>query len=567
MVPLPAIQSVSPVGGADGVGPESSVIIAFNTAVSPTLAAANIDVTPLLTTTHVFSYYSYYDNSIQLSWFKDPGTQYTVTIGGQIADEYGNTLGEDYSFSFTTGDYSPFVRLEGERFTHFSAYTETRLSVLYRNIDWLNVDLYRVPQSELFMLTGDNQWQVWDDYQIPNRNLNRVWHRNYETVEEKNISIRQVITLTDVAGNVLPPGAYLLEVDPPPDPDGSIDPSKRSQTLLFLSNYNMVLKKSQQGRSLAWLTDLRTGQPVPNEQITFYANGLAVGSATTDEDGTVLTSLEIDQEQKWAPVLAISGDEGHMNYAVVSSEWNSGIATWDFGLSGGWGADEITAFIYTDRPIYRPGQTVYWKGIIRKLHDDQYELPPQGLPIHVEVRDDIGNTIYREEVILNEHGSVNGRLELSPEAITGYYYLEVRIPLDEEQSTFKGTSFQVASYQKPEFEISLTAEQNEYVQGDTDSSAGARLLLQRRTACRRLRHVANRGTALLLQSGRMPQTTASTRSRPSIPNRKLTIPIEIVFPLAWSEKAPVAPTERASLQLRYRLNLHRQSRASSGYSM
>ncbi len=39
---------------------------------------------------------------------------------------------------------------------------------------------------------------------------------------------------------------------------------------------------------------------------------------------------------------------------------------------------EYFAYLYTDRPIYRPGQTVNFKGILRKEDDAEYSLPPDG---------------------------------------------------------------------------------------------------------------------------------------------------------------------------------------------
>ena len=60
----------------------------------------------MLTTTQVFSYYSEYLNELQISWFKEPNTDYTVTIGAEIGDEYGNTLGEDYRLNLYHGRLS-----------------------------------------------------------------------------------------------------------------------------------------------------------------------------------------------------------------------------------------------------------------------------------------------------------------------------------------------------------------------------------------------------------------------------------------------------------------------------
>ena len=478
VVPLPAIETVSPVQGAQEVSPDASVIVRFNTPVSPTLVTQNISVSPMLTTTQVFSYYSEYLNELQISWFKEPNTDYTVTVGSAVGDEYGNTLGEEYVLNFTTGDYPPYVRLEADRFTHFTAYSDTRMSVLYRNVDTLNVALYRLPETELFNLTGVNQWEIWQDYQVPNPDVTRIWSRTYEVVEERNVSIRQVITLTDEFGNDLPPGIYFVEVAQPgvvnDDPnaaaqivDTSINGNNGSQALVVISNLNLTFKKSDSATSMVWLTDLRTGEPVGGEPIRFFNQGVLADEGETAEDGTLMAELRPDPNMTWAPVLAMAGEPGEENFALVSSEWSSGIAIWDFNLNGGWSLEALQSYFYTDRPVYRPGQTVYWKGIVRALVDDEYQLPPSDLAIMVTLRDPMGNAMREEEMTLSENGTLNGKVELGDEALTGGYYMEVRLPLGPDRYTYAGTSFMVASYRPPEFEITLTPDQPEYQQGDT----------------------------------------------------------------------------------------------------
>lgn len=467
VVPLPAVQAVSPINGARDVSPDTTVEIRFNAPVSPTLAANNVTVTPLLTSTQVFSYYSFYDNMLQLSWFKEPNTLYTVTVGSEIADEYGNTLGEDYVFNFTTGDYAPFVRLELDRFTHFSADAGARTSLLYRNMDSVGVDLYTLPLTELMRMTGSNQYQIWENYQIPQPDTNLIWHRDYEAVTDRNVAIRQVITLTDAAGDPLPPGVYFLQVDQPPAQAESDPYSTQAQAVVILSNNNLVLKKSQEGPSLAWLTDLRSAAPLGGRDVEFYSDGELVGSGVTANDGTVTATLTLSPENSWIGVLAVTGVPGERDFSTVSSDWNQGIAIWEFGLNGGYPADQLRAYFYTDRPIYRPGQTVYWKGIVRALVDDQYAIPKNMGPLNVRINDFMGNTIFSDEVTLNDHGTVNGEFHLSPEAVSGFYYIDARF--GEETAPFwsGGTGFQVASYRKPEFEISVTSQEPEYLQGDT----------------------------------------------------------------------------------------------------
>ncbi len=467
IVPLPAVQSVSPVDGAQEVSTDTSVVVRFNAPLSPTLVLENINVSPLLTTTRVFSYYSEYQSELQFSWFKEPNTQYTVTLGADIGDNYGNTLGEDYTFHFTTGDYPAYARLETERFTHFSAYTDTRLSLLYRNVAAVTVDLYRLPDDELFRLAGSNQWSIWDGYALPNAAAQQVWSRTYEAVEERNITMRQVVELTDEDDQPLPPGVYFIQVQQPPGATQNTG-SDGSSSVIVLSKPNLTFKKSIGGESLVWLTDLETGQPVADQKVRFFSEGILVGEGVTGPDGTLQTRIEVDEEIRWAPTLAVAGEPGDPNYALVSSEWTTGISIWEFGLSGGWSLEEIQSYFYTDRPIYRPGQTVYWKGIMRALRDDVYVLPPAGQTVQVTLRNPMGEPVTVEEMTVGPTGTVDGEFHLADEALTGGYYLEGVIPLDTEGRTaYAGASFAVASYRKPEYEITVTPGAEQYVQGDT----------------------------------------------------------------------------------------------------
>lgn len=468
VVPLPAIEVISPLDGATGVSPDTNVTIRFSAPLSYTSVLANLQVSPTVTTTQVYSYYADYNREAMISWFKEPNTTYTVTVGGEIVDLYGNSLGEDYTFHFTTGDYSPFTRINLDRFTHFSAITTTRVSLYYRNVEEVNVELFRVPTSEFLALSGTNQYDLWQNYQIPDRAANRVWAQRLPATAEPNITGQQIITLTDEAGNVLPPGLYLLEVEQPATLQSTEASAHVTQVLIVLSNYNLVLKKSQQGESLAWLTDLRTGEPVADQPVQFYVDTEQRAEAGTNAEGIARAALGLTSDTSYWPVRAVVGAPGTETFAAVSSEWNTGIAVWDFGLNGGYSVEQFQVYFYTDRPIYRPGQTVYWKGIVRVLEDDGYVLPPAGQTVEIVVRDDRGNSVAENTFELNENGTVNGQVELAPTAVTGYYYLEARLPVTD-RTIYGGVGFQVASYRRPEFQIELTSDQPEYVQGDTVS--------------------------------------------------------------------------------------------------
>ncbi len=414
VVQLPEVISTNPSDGAKSVPPDASVIVRFSAPLSRTLLMENIQIAPLLTTTTVYSYYNEYEGELRMDWVKEPRTTYQITLGAGIGDEYGNTLGEDQSFSFTTGDYPPFVRIDLDRYTHFTANRAPRIRVLYRNMDQLAVEFYKLPLREFLKLNGENQWELWNNYRVPDQEENLIWSRTYTTTQKQNVTAQRIVIADDGNGGVLPPGLYLMEVERPPSP-GDQGGSNREQVVLVLSNHSLVVKKSLQGGSLAWITDAESGQPVPGDEIAFYTNREEIGLAPAGDDGVARTELTIPQEASYLPVLAVAGEPGEANFAVASSDWNNGVAIWDFGLNGGYSLDPYQSFYYSDRPIYRPGQTVYWKGIVRQLVGDDYQLPPADLPVQITVRNDRGNSILEQESVASATTARSmGRSSLPP---------------------------------------------------------------------------------------------------------------------------------------------------------
>ncbi len=130
------------------------------------------------------------------------------------------------------------------------------------------------------------------------------------------------------------------------------------------------------------------------------------------------------------------------------NSWGWGIRAWDFGYSQQVQAPRTTIYMYTDRPIYRPGQTVYFRGVARQAFNARYEMPPIN-EIPLILRDVNGVQLSNFDMKLSPYGTFNGQFSLSPEAVPGYYTFEN----SDLEFYF---SFQVAEYRKPE--INLTTD-------------------------------------------------------------------------------------------------------------
>jgi uncharacterized protein YfaS (alpha-2-macroglobulin family) len=91
----------------------------------------------------------------------------------------------------------------------------------------------------------------------------------------------------------------------------------------------------------------------------------------TGGDGTL--QLAVPKERESYPgIVAVAGDPASENFGIAISSWAGGIEPWALGISAFAYQPELQAYIYTDRPIYRPGQTVFFRAVLRSLGDARY---------------------------------------------------------------------------------------------------------------------------------------------------------------------------------------------------
>ncbi len=451
-VHLPAVIVTEPANGNQKVSPDSPVRFQFASPVNPaTFVTGTVTVVPQ--PTRVMTYYNEYEGSLFVDFPKLPATDYTVTLSGKVADPYGNVLGEDFILKFRTGDLQPVMQLNNnQQFGTYSAYTNTQAVVLYRNLPEIRFSLSTVPVEDLVRLTGREYWQAWDQYRPKPDALVREWTRATDAARNERKWMRE--PLADANGNALAPGVYYLQLG------GALPADQRPpRQLIVRTDLNVTLKAGAKD-ALAWVTDLKSGQPVEGVTVRFTDGNIDV-SAVTDRDGVATAALGDAGRKPWEGFIAVAtGKDGQ--FGVASSNWQDGIGAWEYGLPGGAEQPPYQGYVYTDRPIYRPGQTVYWKAIVRRDNDAQYSLPAPGQPVTITINDNEGNLVVQRRQVLNPLGATDGSLELGPDAMTGYYYLNVRM---NEQQAF-GIGFQVAEYRKPEYEISAKTDKPEYTQGE-----------------------------------------------------------------------------------------------------
>ncbi|MEP2968778.1 MG2 domain-containing protein, partial [Nonlabens ulvanivorans] len=137
-------------------------------------------------------------------------------------------------------------------------------------------------------------------------------------------------------------------------------------------------------------------------------------------------------------------------------------------------------FIYLDRAIYRPGQTVYFKAIVlqKKESDKQSSVVSNEL-LEIYAEDVNGTEIYRTKLKTNEFGSIHGSFEIPKDVLTGEFTLYIDEP--DEETAFYNTvndwedgeiNFKVEEYKRPTFEVDFNEITETYKLGDSVTVSG-----------------------------------------------------------------------------------------------
>jgi hypothetical protein len=183
-----------------------------------------------------------------------------------------------------------------------------------------------------------------------------------------------------------------------------------------------------------------SASPVQETTVTIYHNNEAIARGQTDADGIFRTPISISENDRFISIVAEGAGAYGVWYAYsepnLPSEQN---------------------YLYTDRPIYRPEETVYFRGVLRDRVDMDYSVPNQR-SVKVIMYGVDGTELYNEDVSVTEFGTYSGEIFLQEDVPIGYSYLEV--------DSQYGLEFQIAEFRVPEFEVSVTAQQDEIFQGD-----------------------------------------------------------------------------------------------------
>lgn len=319
---------------------------------------------------------------------------------------------------------------------------------------WVQLDVRNLQNLKISIsrlnITADNEYDAQDEatYKMLLKKTTKLHQKDYSRNYYGRPDYQEVKDSIEIGGN-LPLGAYLMEVT---SDNTGIAPQRK---LFYVSNLAVMIQQLPDDKHRYVVVNATDGQPVPGAKIMLYDRDYDVKTGkwkrlvharlTTDEngeayfknvDGNVLISTSND---KFTPAKDI-----YLSRTRYYEQKD----------------DKIKHQLFTDRSIYRPGQTVHASAIsyiVKKGLDAS--VPGKSMELNFILRDANGKQVAEQKATTDEYGTASVDFELPKEGQTGLYFISVNGTVTK--------YVRVEEYKRPTFEITFPKVNEKYNWGDT----------------------------------------------------------------------------------------------------
>jgi uncharacterized protein YfaS (alpha-2-macroglobulin family) len=233
-----------------------------------------------------------------------------------------------------------------------------------------------------------------------------------------------------------------------------------------------------------WVTGVSDGMPRSGAKVTLYDNdGKVRATAATDARGLArlagyardTTQAAEGAAEEECEYCDYSGFEGYVgavlgtDRSLVSvSRYDPDLSPWQFNVSAAYGPDRLerAAGLFTERGIYRPGEPVYAKAIVRDGQLGSLRVP-RGDSLRWIFTDRENTTVRDTTVVLSAFGTADQSYAIPPDAPLGYYTVRVDRRSGGKWRSVATTNYRVAEYRPPEFLVTATTDRVPRFAGDT----------------------------------------------------------------------------------------------------
>ncbi|MBK6839193.1 MAG: alpha-2-macroglobulin family protein [Bacteroidetes bacterium] len=355
------------------------------------------------------------------------GSSYQLDISDQLKGTLGGSMEKKFSSQVAFGEMAPTLAFVNTKGIYLSTKSSRNVAVRISSIPKVEVKVWRVYENNImhYLRQGRNTDYWYDDEGEYNSNGDftyntydldyfgsQIYQRTYETKDLARQNGVQLLNLNfEELGSFK--GIYLVQVA------SSERQWQNTTKLVSISDIGMIVKQSDDD-ILVFANSIKTTEPLSGASISLItSNNQTLMTATTNGDGVATFSKIKSRGVDFRVSMVTAKHESDFNYITFS---DSRVNNSRFDV-GGRRADEtgMMAFLYGDRTIYRPGETIHLNTIVRT---EQWQNV-SGVPVKVTLLMPNGREFKTIRGTLNKQGALESSFELPQAALTGNYVAEV----------------------------------------------------------------------------------------------------------------------------------------------
>ncbi|NOZ21430.1 MAG: hypothetical protein GXP25_10115 [Planctomycetes bacterium] len=453
---------VTAVKGFAEANGQSGVRIGFSNPLDPDSIPKNGSAFTIFPPVKLQSAYRDYRGYVLVGNFETE-YDYTIDVASSIQDIFGNSLGRRLSYRVRIPDYEPAIFLSGYR-GYVERLGPANLSMGVVNLPMIGIELFRIDEADVvpyLLEERKEQGRAWPEA----HSRIGIYRRLTGTTDKQKFRVVNVPLdwmfkknrggFVFLRAKAKKPEKFLRAVNQ------NKDPFVVQEAVLQVTDIGLTCKTSPEN-TLIWATSLRRGQPLSKVDLAMRnAENKVIWRGKTDEQG-IAVGPGVDLSYDAQPTFLIAKHGKDMAYLALDREQ---IWLGQFNISRDWDPmpRRTIAHIFTDRGLYKAGDTVHVKGAVRIDTAEGISLP-KTKKIDVTVTGPRDKKVVTRKLSLSQFGTFHFDADLKKNSPLGYYSITAHLQGHSEEDTAY-SAFQVAAFRPAEFEVSLRPEKREYTIG------------------------------------------------------------------------------------------------------
>jgi len=403
------------------------------------------------------------ERSLCLSGFSYSET-YKVTFKSGLIAADDSALATDTIKDISFGDKPPFVGFAGEGVI-LPRLNAQGLAIETVNVEKLNVTIFYVSDRMLARrqlssgesrLEGDYRWEG----QNAGTDLRReAWSGSVDIETEHNKRVTTVLPIQDLLGE-LKPGAYIVRAER--DQEDGEDRVAKAWRWIMSTDLAMTSYRSSDGLTVA-VRSIDSAKLLPKTRLVLVASNNEILAETfTDNTGRAkfAAPLMMGTGAMRPSVVMAYGQTG--DYNVLNLD-RSPVDLSKYDINGRTVSGDVDVFAYTERGIYRPGETVYLTGLVRDSQANAIIDRSVSIILRRPNGIEIDNTRIKSDELKVIAGGFTYNYELPRSASRGQY----SVVIDVDGAARKETvSFAVEDFVPQKLRLTLSADETPLLKGD-----------------------------------------------------------------------------------------------------